>query len=522
MISDADARLRVNSQYPQNPFSLFRVWFIALVGCIAGAIIQVSGARLAGGSLGILGFAPLFLYWDRRLMPGLLFGPLSFMYLFHALGYAIGPLWQLYLLGHLTTAIEDGLVPAQWGGVLGLATMAVAYPQIFQAVSRRVMRRKGIQKRQKSDYFRWPGYALLLAAVAFLTVSYGFVVGATNRLASRETTVEIATLVSMVAELRLVAFFFLGCAAARRRGWWLPLWASIFGGFALFTFLDGGRGPVAFAAIFSALGLVWGGVSYRKIILCGALAAILYVPLCGVVLVYRGHYGSNLKTTTSFSQRLEDMKEAANRFKLQKLAPSSSLASGAETFMENVTAQAVDQVFLLTPQSIPFAGLEGLERIVYAWIPKIVMPNRPTTPHGDGNELAIQYGAAYPGTTGSYMPAVGDGYRRFGWPGIVLLYLFSAAIYGPILALCWHRRERRERMAMVIFLLFSAPGIWSATLLDNFYLILWTFPKYWICFWMLSRLQDRLAQFSPSREPRSTLPRKRRLITDVSQLDAIR
>ena len=96
-------------------------WWIAAVGVIAGILLSTVGWKVDGPAIAVLALAPLMLAIDRRLFPGLLIGPISFMYLYQGLGYGLGPLWQIHVIGYLQ-AIEEGFVPAQWGAVVGLIT----------------------------------------------------------------------------------------------------------------------------------------------------------------------------------------------------------------------------------------------------------------------------------------------------------------------------------------------------------------------------------------------------------------
>ena len=189
------------------------------------------------------------------------------------------------------------------------------------------------------------------------------------------------------------------------------------------------------------------------------------------------------------------MLSAAGQFGQEE---AGALADISRAFLRGVTANSVDAVFLLTPERIPFAGLMGIENVVFSLVPTVIWPARPALL--DGNELAILYGTARPGTTGSYMPAVGDGYRRGGWPGVALIYTFNALIYAAVLALCWTRKAKREWMIMLIWLSYYASSIWSATLLGSFYVALWIFPRQFIVFWGLRWLQDLLSFFSMKRK----------------------
>ncbi len=468
-----------------RPRAAFWPWWVAGIGIVVGLALFQTDWRMEGASLAMLCLAPLMIKLDLKLMPGLLAGPSVFMYGYHLLGYAIGPVGQRYVLGYVSTVYEEGFVLAQWGGVLGLVTFALVYPRVFQAASNWSARRQlPAADTAESD---WDGYGVWMAGIAVFVLVFGFRTGAGNRLGGLgEVDVSTSTLYAAFGNVQQVMFFFLGYAAARRRGAWMAVWALVWAAYSLFLFLDGGRGAVVSASIISAMGWVLGGFSARKVLLAGLVAGLVFIPLSGIVNDYRSYY---VDDPTSFEGRWTGLVEAGQNFVEETSTGAQNVAG---TFLRRVTAESVDRVFMLVPDVFPYAGLEGIEGIVWAVVPRVIAPNRPDLL--DGNELAIRFGAALPGTTGSYMPAVGDGYWRFGWAGVAVLYAFSAVIFGAATGVAWNLRKRREGTAMLVLLAFLGSGIWSTTLLANFYTIFWILPKYLIFFLGVRWAQDALSQ----------------------------
>lgn len=260
------------------------------------------------------------------------------------------------------------------------------------------------------------------------------------------------------------------------------LWIAVYFSYSLFFFLDGWRGTVAIAGLLSGVGWVAGGTSVRKVLAVGVAAGIAFIPLSGVIHKYRNAF---LNRPESLMERWSGFVQSSQEFVTETSLEEYGMA---DIFLERITTFSVDRVFILTPREIPFAGLEGIENVLYSFVPRVVLPYRPEL--ADGNELAIRYGAALPDTTGSYMPAVGDGYRRFGWPGIVLVYAFSASLFGAVASVAYHLRSRREWMAMLVFTVISATEIMINTLQFHFYLLLWVLPKYLVFFYLLRWAQD--------------------------------
>ena len=458
-------------------------WALAAAGVIVGAVLDFFNIKILAGALPVLAIGPLYLILDRRLFPSLLFGPLSYTYLFHALGYALGPIWQEYVLEMHDPTIEfAGLIPAQWGGVLGLWTLALVFPLIFMATYRYLSRRIAPQI-FPSEETSWAKLTIIFLVLSGFLIAFGFLTGS-SRLGSKDT-VSIANLsvTAAVPAVQVIVFFFLAYQAARHRGNWFWLWLGSLLCFAAVYFLDGGRGIVAMAALFSASGFVSGGESRRRVLFWLVLFTFGFIPLAGLVLDYRDAFGGSRTYLmgTGFSERTKILTEQLHDF-----GQESSLARTSRAFFQNTTAHLVDKVFLLTPETIPFAGFEGLEKVPSGLVPKIINPNKPIL--NDGDQLAVIYAGQDEKMHGSYMPTVGDGFRRFGWPGVVLIYIFAAAIFTPFLAWCWARRQQCQWLAMFLMLTLNASEIFSMTLLKGFYTLLWIFPKYMLFFWLIGLL----------------------------------
>ena len=100
----------------------------------------------------------------------------------------------------------------------------------------------------------------------------------------------------------------------------------------------------------------------------------------------------------------------------------------------------------------------------------------------------------------SYTPTVGDGYRRFGWPGIPLLYALIAAIFGVLLAVTWTRRNRHEWMALFMFLTFRASTVYLMTLFGALSLVLWTVPRTFLTFLLVKWIGSGLLRLLNGRQ----------------------
>jgi hypothetical protein len=445
------------------------------------AIVTTLDWRVEGPAIAVLGFAPLMLALDRRYFPRLIVGPVLFMYLYYALGYSIGPLWQMYIVGYLFNIIEEGFVLMQWGAVWGLIAFALTFPVVFKWARRLFALSPAKNSSTVVEDERWTGYTLILTGLVIFALIYGFVTGAGNRLGGLEQALEDSALYSLLHPLHYAAFFFLGYQAARRGLFWRVLWMLMLVGYSLFFFLDGRRGAAALAATFSGIGWYWGGTSARRVLLAGAIGLAMIIPISVIVLNYRNQ---TYNVGTSLEARISGLVDTMQGFLSQE---ASSAADATAAFARGITAAFGDRVFVLTPATIPFAGLDGLENVIYIFTPLLINPNRPNL--NDGNALAIEYQASL-APKGNYLPSVAEGYRRAGWVGIALHHIFMAVVFALFLAFVWARRHQREWVATLMFLIFESSQIMGLTVLGTFYFALWQMPRTMFTFWVVRVAQD--------------------------------
>lgn len=470
---------------PKN-LSLLTIALFSAAACLClGIFLTVMDMPLEGGAIAVIGFGPAYLYLDRRHTPGLLIGPSVFLYLFHATGYSIGPLAQRYIINS-EIFIEEGMVLAQWGAVLGLATYALVYHIVFRKVAYRF--RNDASPNTSPIESKWVGYTLLLLVISVLFLFYGHLSGATRRIGVNlaEATPQTHTVHATFTYVQFVIFFFLGSVAVRRRGWWIVLAAFVLLIYAGFNTLEGNRGPLLSSFLMLATGAVLAGFSVRKALFSLCIWILILIPLAGVVDFYRN--------ATSALEYDEGLLERVNKFYSARQDLGALESMGAKTanqaLIYAISAMTVDRVMVMTPDVIPHAGFENLDALFYVYIPAIIAPNRPEI--SDGNNIAFSYGVGGGPGSGSYLyiPSVGEGYRRFGWVGIPLMYALSGIIFGTACAICWTKRQRREWAAMLAFLVLQAPAVWGFTLNYLVYFALFVVPKYYIYFFVLRKLQD--------------------------------
>jgi len=476
------------------------------IGC-GGMLMFFADAPLVGGALAVCGCGPLFWAIDRKLNRGLLFGPASYAFVFHLLGYGVGPIGQYYFSIEPLRFSTAGMADAQWGAVVGLLTLAALYPLAFRLGERLGKPAAGTELKPADD--RWTGYAILLGVFALGILVFAHFNNAFRRLGDFESPgVEVRSAAAAFAPIQLVVFFLLALTAAwqRRRGLGLVLlWVFATLGYGMYTLLEGTRGLSITTLLVSGLGFAIGGVSKKTVVAGFVLAAIGFFPLVGIVDHYRSTAAYSSRYDEGWLARTDAFLSAASDFDMETRA---NRTSSFAVFSQAITAVAVDRIFEQTPDRAPFAGFRDIERIAYIWVPKMIYPDRPTLT--DGNNIAAEYGVGHDGVKSyAYTPTVGEGYRRFGWVGIPVVYGLVALVFGVTTGACWARRRQREWAALVVFCFLQAPFMWSSTVLSVAYYALWVFPKFFVFFYGLRKLQDLLEAFVPSRTARVKLDLKR-------------
>lgn len=495
----------------------------AVFGTVFGLIISFgTELRLEGVGLAILSFGPMYLLLDRKLVPGLLVGPCTLVFIWHGLEYAIAPLAQRYILAE-ENFIEDGLFLAQLGAVIGLATFAIFLFLTFNFISDFIKKRisKGkhplpepnqvkdlpplkrittIQNQEPPTILpgeesqtnlhdqSWQTYTVLLIGISLVILGIGTFSGALQRVGGyNDNSLSTLTFVNAFSSVYKIVFFFLGYLAVKHRGGWTRLWLLSYLLYAIFWTLQGSRGPIFEELVVSSIGAVWAGFKARRVLLVLAGSIVIFIPFAGIL----GSYRSDTTYTSRYSEGVFGQASAflqATEDYFNNINTDDQQHS-LQPFITAVSADVVDRVMLAHPSSMPFDGWENADAVFYSFIPKVFYPDRPEI--GDANTLAQHYGfGSADGTTSAYFPTVAEGYRRFGWIGIPFMYMLCGLIYGLVVALTWAKRATRDGLAMLIFVVLQSQYVWFLTFNQAVNFLVFIVPKYWLFFFALTKLQD--------------------------------
>jgi hypothetical protein len=219
-----------------------------------------------------------------------------------------------------------------------------------------------------------------------------------------------------------------------------------------------------------------------------AIVGITAVALAPLVLLM-----SNYRSTAEFRQtpgwdvaeRVRGFARAAGQ-PGETLDERTSAAHNRFQFGAQMLGLADRIVYERTPSDLPYAGWENVDRILYVWIPKFFMRDKPYLQ--DANDIVVGYTGVRFARSAASISATADLYRRFGVAGI----LFGVPLAALITALFtrWVFRVMLFRDALLgivlLQLLLSSflQELWG-TLLGSSFDWLYAIPKHLIFIYLL-------------------------------------
>ena len=138
------------------------------------------------------------------------------------------------------------------------------------------------------------------------------------------------------------------------------------------------------------------------------------------------------------------------------------------------------QIFRRSPDDIPFAGWENVERLKNFWLPTVLAPEKLHLL--DMNDIVRKYRDSET-LTGAGITFTADMYRRFGWQGIVLGNLILGAFLGAFYRVVFRWQRGRHPVVGTLIIVYFISYFTSTpyrTLLETCWIWLWEFPKHMI------------------------------------------
>jgi len=175
--------------------------------------------------------------------------------------------------------------------------------------------------------------------------------------------------------------------------------------------------------------------------------------------------------------KLEGVKEA--------LTQQDTGQDGMRLFGERLVGTVDPLIYEMTPNVIPYAGFERFGSILWVYVPYFLYRDRPVMVGGKyigeiylGRELIRT-------SIGSSL--VGDWYRRFGWPGIVIGMGVVGLLVSGYLHIVVSGVRKQRLWAISLWLLVSTVITKDAnmTFLSGLWVALYDLPKHAVLLWMV-------------------------------------
>ena len=290
-------------------------------------------------------------------------------------------------------------------------------------------------------------------------------------------------------------------AFSRLRDLWfllLPLWWQLlsrpwrwlmgteFLAFFAAALFSGSRGLLFYPAVLVLVGL-W--FVLRNPILLRRLAFLLVLlVLVSSPLIYVVRDSSIFQSSTTWVGRLDAAGAALTQ-------PEALLAKSRWLGRD---LYACHDPYLFTPENRenPLVGTRGLSHLVYLWVPKHVLPERPTL--FDGSIIAKKLQRVPPSAWSAIwspcfsLPA--DLMRRWAVPGVLLGSVVTAVSLQPLFRFWYSSVRVSASTFQLLLLLLPATYLQSfpfGTVSETAWALLWELPKYLVVFWLIGAGVDR-------------------------------
>jgi hypothetical protein len=140
-------------------------------------------------------------------------------------------------------------------------------------------------------------------------------------------------------------------------------------------------------------------------------------------------------------------------------------------------------VFLETPRTLPYAGWENVEAILWTWVPNFLVRDRPNLI--DGNDIVARYTGVIHARSFSKVSLRADLYRRFGMAGVVLGALLFGILLASILRLIRFGLESRMPesgvLAILLIVTYYRTGLENQSLFTTWWQWTYDIPKNYVC-----------------------------------------
>lgn len=262
----------------------------------------------------------------------------------------------------------------------------------------------------------------------------------------------------------------------------------------------GGRGLLLYPTLLLLGGCWLAGcrpILLRWVLLASALAALLLVAVTPVV---RRTMAFQQSSATDVGGRV-----AAIETGLRQVKPASTLSLVGR----DLYAWSDPYLFKEPGLSLPPAGNKRLAHLLYLWIPRAMMPERPEL--NDGHLIAKEIiGDPQIGTHQGrhvWFPGISMGadlYWRYRWPGVIIGSLFFGLAYAAFCRFWYRFANLNQNNTSVLIALFPSTFLQGPPLrsvLETAWNWLYEFPKYLVVCIVMCLLINAINHFAQPPQP---------------------
>jgi len=253
--------------------------------------------------------------------------------------------------------------------------------------------------------------------------------------------------------------------------------------YSMFQLANSNRGGLLFPFVFIVVGYWMVGGSFKRVFASFAFLIVVMFLLTPILGAFRG--SGALETT--------DLKDVGSRIRLLVENHGEGWGGGGVFYdAGNVVGRAMlgcndPIIYADTPDTIPFAGWERFEGVLYLWMPNMFFPDKPSLL--DGDYIRELYTGIHNERSSITISYSADLYRRFGWTGVFLGYPFYALAISFFVRYGVRNAARKTTRLWGLMVLFFVTtfihGVPFGSLLAMIWNFFYDYPKYLLVLWGL-------------------------------------
>jgi hypothetical protein len=477
--------LRFQRLFPLTARILFHPGAVAVLTVAVAAVGSAFSVHYAASAV-LLGLIVILVGTERRFLDALLLTPNVVAARGTLLGGVIG---CSFMASGMTEGDSPGLLVVQASMIYWVVVSAIANKLCLRDLPG--IRMPWWNSRFTAECLR----PLSLVALAILTLEamrqvVGVITGGLDRGIHGEEAARQAfgvwTYFSIFPRLTSTAMFLAPVLWRVGRGPMRLVGLGMVVALLIIGFSTGSRGLFLTPLVFLAVGVYFFLPLRRVPLETVAIAAVL--TLAPLVLIMATHRTSREFLETpgwDVAERVRGFARAATQTEQQYDERSVALRKRYQ-FGVQMLGVSDSIVYEHTPSDLPFVGFENFDRILYVWIPKFIMRDKPYLQ--DGNDIVVGYTGVVFRRSAATISLLADLYRRFGVPGVILATPLAALITALFTRWVLRTMLLRDAVLGIVLLQLLISGfhyeLWG-TVLGSSFDWLYAIPKHLVFIYVL-------------------------------------